>query len=190
LNNLDLNLSPEPIDERGWTLQERLLSGRTIEFGSRQTRWICQESNYKDRYSEGWRQRAEYDQVSQDHLEFFQIYGITNYEAKNSAQPTTDKETSEKLIDRWNKIVELYTRRKLGMSTDRALAISGIAEAFGRQLHDEYRAGIWTSTFHTELLWQIDRDKTCRRPVTYQGPSWSWVSVNGPVTFPYRDMQE
>jgi len=31
----------EAIDERGWTLQERLLLTRIVEFGSRQTRWIC-----------------------------------------------------------------------------------------------------------------------------------------------------
>jgi hypothetical protein len=104
LNNLDLNLSPEPIDERGWTLQERLLSSRTIEFGSRQTRWICQESDYEDRYSDGWRQRADYNEVRQDNLK---IYDITNHEANSSAQPTTHKKTSNKLFNRWSEIVEV-----------------------------------------------------------------------------------
>ena len=36
--------SVEPIDERAWSLQEQLLSSRIIEFGSRQTRWICPET--------------------------------------------------------------------------------------------------------------------------------------------------
>ncbi|KAF2786560.1 HET-domain-containing protein [Melanomma pulvis-pyrius CBS 109.77] len=31
----------EPIDERAWTLQERLLANRCLEFGPVQTRWSC-----------------------------------------------------------------------------------------------------------------------------------------------------
>ncbi|KAK1703753.1 heterokaryon incompatibility protein-domain-containing protein, partial [Colletotrichum lupini] len=40
---VEMETGPEPIDERGWTFRERLLSVRIVEFGSRQTRWSCQE---------------------------------------------------------------------------------------------------------------------------------------------------
>lgn len=31
----------EPLDVRGWAMQERLLARRVLEFGTRQTRWMC-----------------------------------------------------------------------------------------------------------------------------------------------------
>ena len=44
----------EPIDQRGCTLQERLLSTRIIEFGSWQTRWICPETRSSGFSREGF----------------------------------------------------------------------------------------------------------------------------------------
>ncbi|KAK0508103.1 hypothetical protein JMJ35_009187 [Cladonia borealis] len=102
---LNIHISAQPIDERCWTLQERLLSKRTIEFGSRQTRWFCQE------------------------------------------------------------------------------AISGIAEVFGQLLSNQYKAGLWLSSMHAGLLWKGSDDQRQPRPTIYQGPSWSWTSVNGKVNF-------
>jgi Heterokaryon incompatibility protein (HET) len=37
-------IGPEPLDLRAWAMQERLLSPRTIEFGTRQLRFICQHN--------------------------------------------------------------------------------------------------------------------------------------------------
>lgn len=128
---LDVDPTPEPIDERGWTLQERLLSRRTIKFGSRQTRWTCQESKYKAGYSDGWRKSADYNQLRQDSLE---LNDITNTETNTSQLSATSDEIFRNVITRWQNIVESYTRRELGRATDRALAISGIAEAFRRRL--------------------------------------------------------
>jgi hypothetical protein len=33
----------EPMDNRGWVLQERLLAPRVLEYGTRQLRWLCPE---------------------------------------------------------------------------------------------------------------------------------------------------
>lgn len=49
----------EPLDRRGWALQERVLSRRIVEFGWWQTPWICHESlNGRLKYfpSDGWKQ--------------------------------------------------------------------------------------------------------------------------------------
>jgi hypothetical protein len=75
----------------------------------------------------------------------------------------------------------------LTVSSDRALAISGIAQIFGELSGDQYIAGLWKSCFHSGLLWKIEHShlspKNIPRPPTYQGPSWSWLSVNGPINF-------
>jgi len=50
-------INPEPVDTRGWCLQERLLSPRTLEFGSRQLRFICQHNPRG--ITDGWRLKPE-----------------------------------------------------------------------------------------------------------------------------------
>lgn len=76
---VDLDLIPEPIEDRGWTLQERVLSTRTVEFGPRQTRWTCQEMprpslhNVLDAHSDGWRERAEHNSARFDPLSWQQL---------------------------------------------------------------------------------------------------------------------
>jgi hypothetical protein len=60
-------ITPEPLDTRGWTLQERLLSARTLVFGSRQLRFICQHNPRGA--TDGWRLKPEESKFRQDNLE-------------------------------------------------------------------------------------------------------------------------
>ncbi|EXJ66237.1 uncharacterized protein A1O5_10389 [Cladophialophora psammophila CBS 110553] len=90
-------------------------------------------------------------------------------------------------MQHWEKICETFTQRALTLSSDRALAISGIAQIFIELSGDKYIAGLWKSYLHSGLLWKIEHShvhpKNIPRPTTYQGPSWAWLSVNGPVQF-------
>jgi hypothetical protein len=81
-------------------------------------------------------------------------------------------------------LVEVYTHRRLTVPTDRIIAISGIAERYGRVLGDAYYAGMWRSSLSRALYWEVDRRGMQPRPLVWQGPSWSWTSINGPVKFP------
>jgi hypothetical protein len=97
----------------------------------------------------------------------------------------------------WYRVVEAYTNLDLTLPSDRILAISGIAARFQKLLKDDYCAGLWRSRLATEILWvrthfiqdpdrsEYRRLDLQRRPAEYQGPSWSWVSVNGPVGLSY-----
>jgi hypothetical protein len=90
------------------------------------------------------------------------------------------------LLSQWNLLIERYTRRHLTNAKDRAVAMAGIAERFSTLLDSSgYIAGLWKTYFHPSLLWRIERDNIMPRPTTYQGPSWSWTSVKGPVSFPH-----
>ena len=182
----------EPIDERGWTLQERLCSSRIIEFGSRQTRWICPEtrspSATDEGLTDGWRKAANYNSkrttegLNLEHIRTakacIDIYG----RPRNSRRQ--DYATAMK---HWEDICRTFTERTLTLPSDRPLAISGIAQIFAELSGDQYAAGLWKSCLHSGLLWKIEhrgRGNIKRpRPTIYQGPSWSWLSVNGPVFF-------
>ena len=55
-------------------------------------------------------------------------------------------------MQHWEKICETFTERALTLSSDRALAISGIAQIFAELSGDQYIAGLWKSCFHSGLL--------------------------------------
>ncbi|KAK0742805.1 heterokaryon incompatibility protein-domain-containing protein [Schizothecium vesticola] len=184
--------SVEPIDERGWTLQERLLSLRIVEFGSRQTRWICPETrsskSANEGLTDGWRRNADYNRKRKTE-------GL-NLDVIRTAKTTIDfygrpraSRFHEYLtaMDHWEKICATFTARALTLSSDRAMAIAGVAQIFADFSGDRYVAGLWKSCFHSGLLWSIDHSYTYprnfARPLMYQGPSWSWLAVNGTVRF-------
>ncbi|OHE91254.1 hypothetical protein CORC01_13454 [Colletotrichum orchidophilum] len=169
----ELETGHEPIDERGWTFQERLLSLRIVEFGSRQTRWSCQEpipsiTGHDKLYglhvgegaADGWRKIAEPNDLRQDSFNW-------SHSLKNPSP--------------WGALVDIYTSRNLSFNTDRALAMSGVAERFSVLTGDEYAAGLWKGNIRDELLWRVEQSERQCRPLVYQGPSWSWFAVNSGV---------
>lgn len=158
---VDLDIEPEPIDDRGWTFQERLLSNRLLEFGSRQTRCTCRETGLSAGYLDGWRKESEMD--------------IAHTGERAWAKVEDDAHNG------WQWIVLRYTERKLTHGTDRPLAISGIAEQCRQLVDDEYLAGLWKKSLQAGLLWAVLARDRRSRPSSYQGPSWSWLAVNSPV---------
>jgi hypothetical protein len=72
---------------------------------------------------------------------------------------------------------------------DKLPAISRIARIWQENTGDEYLAGLWKSVLLQSLLWRIDAEFTIlrrppnSRPPSYRAPSWSWASVDGPLTF-------
>lgn len=232
----------EPLDQRGWALQERILSPRTLEFGTRQTRWICQ--NFPNGPKDGWREWPENtpSRLDLSDLRAFQVEvgaldksdwrrylnwrssrlrfynsGDTNstasprqrindfyreLEEANGGQVTNDWRSNllrrvrnlqphsrhqtadiEKGIQEWHDVVTTYTHRHLTDSRDRILAISGIAERYGRVFQDQYFAGLWMRSLCLSLSWYVESSDRQLAPQQYQGPSWSWVAINSPVRF-------
>lgn len=159
------HLSAEPLDGRGWTLQERHLSNRFLDFKKLQLRWSCNTMllNQEQGYVDGWDNQDIADAVAQ-------------------VDPVHDAMVT------WMRLIYGYTLRNLTVTTDRILAISGIADVLGRSIEGEYWAGLWESNLSLCLMWQSSPSETeftslPPRPTEYQGPSWSWVSVNAIVHY-------
>lgn len=172
------NVRQGPLEARGWTLQERLLSTRILEFGHRQLRWHCEGMKRDDALTDGW---TKYPEQSPE-------------EAGRDTHLTLALSDGEDLLAIWRNAVEEFTQRQLTVATDRALAISGIADRLGKQVNDTYIAGHWLSTLPKSLLWQVMHASVASfrvshnrwqnpRPTEFLGPSWSWTSVNHKVDF-------
>lgn len=174
----------EPLDERAWALQERFLSSRLLEFGSLQTRWMCQlKANYIS--ADGFRSILDESYDKLDHLSRTTLC-LLRGDKITSTKPTEEFPTVP--YELWRKLVERYCDRGLTLKSDRLPAISGLATRFADLfLDDQYCAGIWKSRLPRDLLWYIDPPYNPDSPdgigEPSQGPSWSWGSASGTLAF-------
>jgi hypothetical protein len=92
----------------------------------------------------------------------------------------------------WYSIFTDYQKRQLKFRTDNLTALQGVAELTTQSGTYTYLSGIWLEDLARGLLWARNNagkweddadDMTRRRAWTrfsqYQGPTWSWCSVNG-----------
>ncbi|KAK7189182.1 HET-domain-containing protein [Paraphaeosphaeria sporulosa] len=167
----------QPLDTRGWTFQERVLSPRIIDFGTLRTQYTCQ-TPLKRVPSDGW-----------SHLPLDRAYG-TGLDARLIANLLAGLHPPEEMLHHWMTIVEGFTSRGLAFATDKLPAIAGMAEHYGTLLDDQYCAGLWRRGMPANLLWtagdriqQIYKDFEPRLSgADVAAPSWSWAAVSRVVT--------
>jgi hypothetical protein len=100
--------------------------------------------------------------------------------------------TSEEDHEIWkHSIVPAYSGLSLTRSSDRPPTLSGLASlAQARIPLADYLAGIWKSDLVRGLQWYCEIE-TARYPCRSDDPkprriqTWSWVSVPGPVAYPF-----
>lgn len=82
----------------------------------------------------------------------------------------------------WRTIVEEFSTREFLVLRDRLPTISGLATEFQRSLMCDYMAGIWKDDLHG-LLWATEYNMSFEFQQLEEGPSWSWASVPGSITY-------
>ncbi len=192
---------PEPLDRRGWVLQESLLSRRWLKFTSGAIEWQCQRKlpidfeEAKASYAfqnlplhptiSQMRHRANFNYIMHTGKLYFEN-GLGHYEEI----PSLDFDQPNEYP--WQSLVKEYTSRSLSLVKDRSLAISGIAEQIGTRTGDKYCAGLWKSCLVDQLAWFAiachemypeDRSLLGTDPDKILAPSWSWFSISAPVEF-------
>ena len=148
-----------PLLERGWTLQERLLSPRVVHFGNEELWWECSGS------------------ITCECGE-----GITDDRYETSIPPT--KRDILNLPDYsetppWNIVVEEYTCQRLSFQSDIFPALQGLAKRMQGSTKPRYLAGLWEDTLVFGLMWKATIHH--ERPNKWRAPSWSWAAVVGSV---------
>ncbi|KAH9884409.1 heterokaryon incompatibility protein-domain-containing protein [Cubamyces lactineus] len=153
-------------DRRGWCLQERLLSTRSLIFDRKTLSVKCQTRPAPRPIGVDGGLRNNHG-----------LYDVIPIPGPASAVlPGSEK--WEKIYERWQDIVEDYSGRSLTYASDKLLACAAIAEAFAPHLGPGYLAGLWPQTLLRDLLWHTWGDSP-GRPWRYPyAPSWSWASTN------------
>ncbi|TGO48688.1 hypothetical protein BOTNAR_0463g00020 [Botryotinia narcissicola] len=164
-----------PLLVRGWVLQERVLSPRSLHFCDSELLWECRETASCETYPAGLPEACE-----QESFKIRPLSGSDLYERKyliDEAQKTM-KGTA---YDRWSRWVTLYSGTHLTRDSDKLAAVSALAKCTRAVLDDVYMAGLWRSMFADQLLWCVCFTS---RPKDYRAPTWFWASVDGVVILP------
>ncbi|KAK0223672.1 heterokaryon incompatibility protein-domain-containing protein [Armillaria fumosa] len=168
----------EPINERAWCLEERILSPRCLIYATHTLLYECQTTHKN---------------VDDDHnfVKLCDIWDTPRLPDRiflpSSATPDSAISGDDEIVKRWDKVLGLYTKRALTKPRDRLIAMSGIAEQFYQLWsHSRYVAGLWEHQLPHSLLWSnLGNDECRRRPDRYRAPSWSWASTDGEISVPF-----
>lgn len=160
----------EPLNTRGWALQELALSSRVLTYGNWQLYWWCQNGLKCDGGS----------------VSYFDQINIANLIPKKTVE-TDNKIEAPPIVEsllwkQWVNVVEEYSTRKLTLPRDKFPALSGIASRFATVSSDTYFAGLWKSRLLESLAWRVS-DPSVRVEYEYCAPTWSWASSNRSVGF-------
>ncbi|KAN0092390.1 HET domain containing protein [Hyaloscypha variabilis] len=182
-------MSNSPLTPRGWIYQERALSTATLHFSKHQIIWECRNKVVSE-YS------SEIHGTGPDALTSDFGRCLLQLGPKSEAYPL--KMRAQDQMDEWEYIVKNFSRTRFTKATDRFPAICGVAALFKDIIIDPdntFIAGLWSAFLYRQLLWGLDGRTApyiLGPPVSHQTwcppgwkprlPSWSWISVDYPVS--------
>jgi hypothetical protein len=172
-----------PVNRRGWVLQERLMSPRVLHFCKDQVAWECREFDA----AEGHPQDMPILQKVVDG-----VFGKSRVRSllANLGKPGSDPQQHVQALELWGEIVEEYSMTAITRSSDKLIALSGLARLLSSNMKTtRYVAGLWELHIECQLLWYVkplfrERDSffencsTAPREDEYRAPSFSWAAVD------------
>jgi hypothetical protein len=176
--NFEYCVDKLPLAQRGWTLQERLLSRRILHYGKDQLYFQCRTNHLN----------ADRTPVAYKIGTSTALLDLSKPPIKNIVHPTPT--SGDWISERWRGVISSYTsHRELTNPRDKFPALSGIASLFQEKTEDQYLAGLWKRDLGHGLLWRLG-DRSGPGNIKWEvfrdrAPSWSWARWDGSVTFPF-----
>ncbi|KAH0541569.1 hypothetical protein FGG08_003981 [Glutinoglossum americanum] len=146
------------LHKRGWVMQERLLSPRTLNFGT-SFAWECREKLF-DEFSTGIQagtpsMKGEFMTIDPLDVDFYHF---------------------------WHEMLYQYSKAGLSVGSDRLIALTGVIQAIERRTGWKNIAGLWEPAMVQQLLWQATNPTSRAQPAT-SAPTWSWVDTDGGIWY-------
>lgn len=188
-----------PMSKRGWVVQERILTPRSLYFCESQLFWECREQHACEWFPLGI-PHVFVTEIKEPYAQ--EIFSVKGFEKSVMRLSDADSQGSgdgpqqyDTVYQVWADVLESYLRCALTNPDDKFVAISGVVKDFARAIDDEYMAGLWRRNFVNGLLWTARPDSiyewdaspaTSIRPDRYRAPSWSWASLDTPSVQAYH----
>ncbi|KAK5110317.1 hypothetical protein LTR85_001289 [Meristemomyces frigidus] len=168
-----------PLSKRAWTLQETMLSPRTIFYSNSQLYWECRHTRQSEDnllfedVRTTWRSTFFQDPPSQNLTTSGGLY----------TRPLVDLESFSIFCYRLI-IADEYSRSNLTNGRDKLVAVSSLARALHAKRPNPYYAGLWGDRLLDGLCWVTNTSHSpARKCSEYRAPSWSWASQDSEVNY-------
>ena len=193
LPSFDEEMQASPLGPRGWIYQERLLSSAILHFGRETLFWECKTAVL----SQSIPVLPEAPPAISRHFSDlgFMSQDFTRQFWRAFAQFTAEERSWQNGPCGWKDVVKTFSKKTFTKPTDRYAAILGVASKFRELTSSNFRAGLWMSDIMLELAWAFDEKAGIVPSVAskdqerLRSPSWSWISVDYPITWLY-DVEE
>jgi hypothetical protein len=170
------------LQNRGWVMQEEILSRRKICFSGTELHWQCKSMSHCECGLNSLVDVRFTNDLTRNLLLTQRVDGSVtrglSASSSSSKRKTIDPNKS------WKKLVEIYGHRRFTNERDRLSALAGVASKLNRPSQN-YLAGIWREDVSDQLLWRgWNREgDPCSRHEPYYAPTWSWASLRGGISF-------
>lgn len=172
----------ENLGQRGWALQERILSTRILHFFEEQLAWECNTTIYMEDTRGRHTKQTVHFAISTFN-KFVRKPLISNRKTLTDIQNLSvelDQEPDGLSRQRcWQDMVQESSIRHLTMRTDRLPSLSGLASAIEMPCLGNYLAGVWEAYAFIGLTWYPLYSQQLQPTRTYCAPSWSWAASEG-----------
>ena len=171
---LRTDIENSELESRAWVLQEIFLAQRVLYFASQGIVWEC--SSLCAQEGAPSREMIGYP-IKREILHGREGLSVSGKETLRS------EDADYQLYRKWMNMVRNYTGRRLTRSSDKLVAISGLAKHIAATLatKDVYILGLWKRNLLLQLVWKVSIGQRTSRPEPYRAPTWSWASVDGTI---------
>lgn len=176
-NFLDKWFKNAALHKRGWVMQERLLSPRTLNFGI-SVIWECCEVLLSE-CSAGqvpvWRNLLWMANIKAPFHDLA-LRDVVSSVSMDSWNP--------QLIGLWLEyIIGPYSAARVTIKSDRLIAIHGVIHILCERTGWKNIYGLWEPFLLDQLLWRASFEDP-RPRITNGAPTWSWGSIETAVCYP------
>lgn len=119
-----LHFQHEPLVQRSWVVQERLLAPRTLHFGSKQVFWECREASCCEMHPQGVH---HFEEVRTQVVDRNPNHPFLWKQLLDAPDRSHASDPYEQLFADWNDLTIYYASRELTVPNDKLVALSGLA---------------------------------------------------------------
>ncbi|KAH6613038.1 heterokaryon incompatibility protein-domain-containing protein, partial [Boeremia exigua] len=156
----------EPLMQRAWVLQERLLSPRNLHYDRDQLIWECNELLATETFPRGFGSLLSARKRP--------LRVPLNSTLRNAQE---EEISGQALHEIWRPIVNTYASTDITKPTDRLVALHGVGMRIEHICGWSYVAGMFLKNLQSQLCWAANGHHDAQRPEKVIVPSWSWLSV-------------